>query len=113
MLPEEIEKKSREISYDYYSLLSVATEILRSIPRYQKIVLTDKSSREQYIGKIKKITNWEVEFVEDSTRNCYMFSVKNLVFDSIYYLGEDQDVYISVRCFEEQKERKNNAKNKR
>ena len=103
MLPEEIEKKSREISYDYYSLLCVATEILLSIPRYQKIIVTDKSSREQYIGKIKKITNWEVEFIEDSTRNCYMFSVKNLVFDSIYYLGEDQDVYISVRCFEESK----------
>lgn len=111
--PEEIKKKARYIFYDYCSLLDEAVKILRSIPRYQRIIVTDKSSGKQHTGVIKKITVWNVEFVEDLTCNCYMFSVENLDLKSINYFGEDQDVQIFVNCFDEikkPKERKNNAK---
>lgn len=108
--PEEINEKARCICYDYFALLGVAANILRSIPRYQKTIITDESSGKQYTGVIKRVIDWEVEFIEDSTHNCYLFSVKNLDLSRICYFDEDQDVQIFINHFDKQKERKDNAK---
>lgn len=95
----EIEDKIKDIGHRYVALVKEMAEALAKLPVYQKIVLTDMSSGERYIGIIKRIKGTRFLFIEDITRNRFEFSVNQLVLDNVYF-GDANETQLLIEYFD-------------
>lgn len=79
----EIEDEIKDIGYRYVALVKEMAETLAKLPVYEKIVLSDMSSGERYVGIIKRIKGVRFRFIENTTLKRFEFSVNQLVLDEL------------------------------
>ena len=95
----EIENQIKDIGYRYADLVEEMAEALTKLPVYQKIVLTDMSSGERYVGVIKRIKGTRFLFIEDVTKDRFEFSVNQLVLDNVYF-GDKNETQLLIEYFD-------------
>ena len=100
----EIEEKIKDIGYRYVALVKEMAEALAKLPVYQKIVISDMSSGERYIGIIKRIKGVRFRFTEDITLNRFEFSVNQLVLDNVYF-GAENEMQLLIEYFDKDPKR--------
>ncbi len=97
----QIEENIKNVGYRYVALVKEMAEALAKLPVYQKIVISDMSSGERYIGIIKRIKGVRFRFTEDITRKRFEFSVNQLVLDNVYF-GEGNETQLLIEYFDKE-----------